>query len=225
MHAPASTYLPRYYVLECTRTGRPCMSILCVCVCVCLPFLLALVKSVQWIEIMIRFYKRLQVYVLSSLLIIITLWILVPHTRSQNISRLSIRRSLPPPDENNNIIRNEEDQVEFSDADLEPLRNLFKKTDTTADGLLSLNELTWGIQKSVSKHVQSAMRNNFKQFFRLDRINHNGQVEWDEWLSQFYHENGIKKKQDLSNTERSVKEKLAAAKAAWSEAARSNPDA
>lgn len=174
---------------------------------------------------MIRFYKRLQVYVLSSLLIIITLWILVPHTRSQNISRLSIRRSLPPPDENNNIIRNEEDQVEFSDADLEPLRNLFKKTDTTADGLLSLNELTWGIQKSVSKHVQSAMRNNFKQFFRLDRINHNGQVEWDEWLSQFYHENGIKKKQDLSNTERSVKEKLAAAKAAWSEAARSNPDA
>merc|ERR1719219_2869071 len=69
------------------------------------------------------------------------------------------------------------------------------------------------------------MRNNFKQFFRLDRINHNGQVEWDEWLSQFYHENGIKKNQDLSNTERSVKEKLAAAKAAWSEAARSNPDA
>ena len=108
---------------------------------------------------------------------------------------------------------------------MEPLKNLFKKTDTTADGLISLNELTWGIQKSVSKHVQSAMRNNFKQFFRLDRINHNGQVEWDEWLSQFYHENGIKKNQDLSNTERSVKEKLAAAKAAWSEAARSNPDA
>ena len=69
------------------------------------------------------------------------------------------------------------------------------------------------------------MRNNFKSFFRLDKINHNGQVEWKEWLSQFYHENGIKADDDLSHTERSVKEKLAAAKAAWSEAARSNPDA
>ena len=42
------------------------------------------------------------------------------------------------------------------------------------------------------------MRNNFKQFFRLDKINHNGQVEWEEWLAS----------QDLSNPNRSVKEMI-----------------
>ena len=50
-------------------------------------------------------------------------------------------------------------------------------------------------------------------------------MEWEEWLAQFYHDHNLQKGQDLSNTERSVKEKLAAAKASWSEAARSNPDA
>ncbi len=31
----------------------------------------------------------------------------------------------------------------------------------------------------------SAMKNNFKNFFALDKINHNGQVEWEEWLKDF----------------------------------------
>ena len=167
---------------------------------------------------MIRFYRRLQVYAISSLLVIITLWILLPRTRSQNVNKRHHRSPTAEPIIQPNV-------EEISDEDLEPLRQLFKKADTTADGLLSVKELSWAIQRSVTKHVQSAMRNNFKQFFRLDKINHNGQVEWEEWLAQFYHDHNLQKGQDLSNTERSVKEKLAAAKAAWSEAARSNPDA
>lgn len=47
MHAPASTYLPRYYVLECTRTGRPCMSIMCVCVFAISPGL-GEISSMDW---------------------------------------------------------------------------------------------------------------------------------------------------------------------------------
>ena len=171
---------------------------------------------------MIRFYRRLQVYAISSLLIIITLWILVPRTKSQNVNRRH-HRSPDPSEVQHPVHPNVEEEI--SDEDLEPLKQLFKKADTTADGLLSVKELSWAIQRSVTKHVKSAMRNNFKQFFRLDKINHNGQVEWEEWLAQFHHDHNLQKGQDMSNVERSVKEKLAAAKAAWSEAARSNPDA
>ena len=63
---------------------------------------------------------------------------------------------------------------------------------------------------------------NPRNFFSLDKITHNGQVEWEEWLARFYKDHDIEKDVEL---QRGHKEKLAAAKAAWSEAARSNPDA
>ena len=63
---------------------------------------------------------------------------------------------------------------------------------------------------------------NPRNFFSLDKITHNGQVEWEEWLARFYKDHDIEKDAEL---QRGHKEKLAAAKAAWSEAARSNPDA
>jgi Ca2+-binding EF-hand superfamily protein len=163
---------------------------------------------------MIRLHRRLQVYALACILIGLTTWCLVPHTRSQHVQlNQRTRRRLQPPSD-----------MAWT-GDLEALKSVFKKTDTTADGLLSLKELTWGISKSVEKHLQSAMRNNFKKFFRLDKINHNGQVEWDEWLRQFYKDNNLSSDLDLKTASRTIKEKMAAAKAAWSEAARSNPDA
>ena len=63
---------------------------------------------------------------------------------------------------------------------------------------------------------------NPRNFFSLDKITHNGHVEWEEWLARFYKDHDIEKDAEL---QRGHKEKLAAAKAAWSEAARSNPDA
>ena len=63
---------------------------------------------------------------------------------------------------------------------------------------------------------------NPRNFFSLDKVNRSGQVEWEEWLARFYKDHNIDKDADL---QRGHKEKLAAAKAAWSEAARSNPDA
>ena len=68
------------------------------------------------------------------------------------------------------------------------------------------------------------MRSNPRTFFKLDKINHNGQVEWTEWLNHFQKEHNIVDV-EFKHLKRGLKEKLAAAKAAWSEAARSNPDA
>ncbi len=58
-----------------------------------------------------------------------------------------------------------------------------------------------------------------KQFFALDKPNVNGQVEWDEWLRNFE-----QRYSDEEKATRLYKERLAAAKAAWGEAARSDPD-
>ena len=47
-------------------------------------------------------------------------------------------------------------------------------------------------------------------------------MEWQEWLAKFYQLHNIKSEQEMN---RGHKEKLAAARAAWSESARSTPDA
>jgi len=60
-------------------------------------------------------------------------------------------------------------------------------------------------------------------FFALDKINPNGQVEWDEWLQNLKNTEASKVSGGMNS--RKMKVKVAAAKAAWSEAARSNPDA
>lgn len=69
-------------------------------------------------------------------------------------------------------------------------------------------------------YLGSAIRDNLSSFFSLDKSQPNGQVEWGEWRNNFVQEMG-----DLSKVEeRRFKEAMAAAKAAWKEAARANPD-
>ena len=92
--------------------------------------------------------------------------------------------------------------------------------------MLYFSTKAWAVQNKIGKHVREALMSNPRNFFSLDKINHNGQVEWEEWLAKFYKDHGIEaSKDDHANLQRGYKEKLAAAKAAWSEAARSNPDA
>jgi hypothetical protein len=57
-----------------------------------------------------------------------------------------------------------------------------------------------------------------KQFFALDKPIPNGQVEWSEWFKRFESQHTEEKETRL------YKEKVAAARAAWGEAARSDPD-
>ncbi len=66
----------------------------------------------------------------------------------------------------------------------------------------------------------SAVHSNLQSFFALDKLDHNGQVEWDEWLQDF----NSKQRQPLDKNDRTYQEELAAAKAAWTEAAQSNPE-
>ena len=164
---------------------------------------------------MSRLKKRLQVYGLVSSVLIITLWLLlVPAAQTTKPLRTArSARPTPPPTPSSEVANLQE---------LKWLSTLFKKADTTADGVLSPNELTWAVQNKISKHVREALMSNPRNFFSLDKINHNGQVEWEEWLARFYKDHKIDKDAEM---QRGHKEKLAAAKAAWSEAARSNPDA
>lgn len=62
-----------------------------------------------------------------------------------------------------------------------------------------------------------ALRGNFRLFASFDKITMNGQVEWDEWFP-------LGLQTDLDPSSRTYKEMVAARKAAWKEAARSNPD-
>ena len=161
-----------------------------------------------------RLYQRLQIYGLALSVSLLLLWMIVPKTRSHRI--------IP---EVNSVQRREAPKSQALDhTELLFLKTLFKKADTTADGKIALNELTWAIQKTVARHIQDAMRSNPRTFFKLDKINHNGQVEWSEWLKHFQIEHDIVGI-EFKHLKRGLKEKLAAAKAAWSEAARSNPDA
>ena len=76
------------------------------------------------------------------------------------------------------------------------------------------------------------MRSNFKVFFSLDKIHKNGQIDWDEYYQYFtrtrmgLEDGDIRRLEtDPRSVSREVREALAEVKAAWSEAARTNPDA
>lgn len=155
--------------------------------------------------------RQLQIYVLLCILLIATFWLFVQDKNNEAPKRQQPLRRRSPKQEP----KTSQDQLSW-------LNKTFKKTDTTFDKVLSLNELTWSIHKTVGQHVRQAMMANPRTFFGLDKINHNGQVEWNEWLAQFYKKYNVQPDQEMN---RATKEKLAAAKAAWSEAARSNPDA
>jgi Ca2+-binding EF-hand superfamily protein len=67
--------------------------------------------------------------------------------------------------------------------------------------------------------LSRAIRSNMRTFMLLDKPNANGQVEWNEWYEDF-----IRRHSATDPSSRQFKEKIAAAKAAWSEAARANPE-
>ena len=76
------------------------------------------------------------------------------------------------------------------------------------------------------------MRNNFKVFFSLDKLHKNGQVDWDEYYQHYMRDKmglgmeDIKKMEDNpTSVSRDVREAVANVKAAWSEAAKTNPEA
>lgn len=98
------------------------------------------------------------------------------------------------------------------------LKQVFLSMDRNADGLVSSKELAQSISVTVQSHMQKCLQSNMRKFFQLDKVTTNGMVEWEEWLQSF--------SQEYPSLEpREAKEALAEAKARWSEAARTNPNA
>jgi len=88
------------------------------------------------------------------------------------------------------------------------------------------------ISRETKQHITRAMRNNFKVFFSLDKLHKNGQVDWDEYYQHYLRDRlGLAEaeiarlSESPATVSRDVQESLANVKAAWSEAARTNPDA
>ncbi|KFM70938.1 calcium-binding protein, partial [Stegodyphus mimosarum] len=110
------------------------------------------------------------------------------------------------------------------------LISIHKKADTNQDGFLNVEELEIWIMNKVKEHFQRAVRDNFLIFTSLDK-DHNGRVSWEEFHVNFMIEQGFNKTYAKNHPEnhkhlkRKVKEKILLDKAAWSEAANSDPDA
>ncbi|XP_015915868.1 45 kDa calcium-binding protein [Parasteatoda tepidariorum] len=110
------------------------------------------------------------------------------------------------------------------------LVSVHRKADTNHDGFLSETELEKWINKKVKEHFHKAVRENFIIFTSLDK-DHNGRVSWDEYHVNFMVEQGFnhsyasKHPEHHKTLKRKVKEKILLDKAAWSEAANSDPEA
>jgi len=108
------------------------------------------------------------------------------------------------------------------------LTKAFRAADFDGNGKLTDSELEVSIQAKVNNHIKTAMRTNFQRFFKLDKKIKNGQVDWDEYYEYFLMDRfSLKSEQvmkiNLTAASREIKEGVALLKAAWSEAARSNP--
>lgn len=108
----------------------------------------------------------------------------------------------------------------------------FKSADFDGNKFLSSSELAMAISRQTKQHIMHAMKNNFKVFFALDKGKKNGQVEWDEYYSHYLvsflglDKDEVESVQSGSGpVSRDVKESISRLKAAWYEAARTNPDA
>lgn len=122
--------------------------------------------------------------------------------------------------------------VELTDEERAILSKSFRSADFDNNKFLSETEISMAITRETKQHIVQAMRNNFKVFFSLDKIHKNGQVDWDEYYQHFMKnrlglaEEDIKKlENEPSTVSRDIRESVANIKAAWSEAARTNPDA
>jgi len=115
---------------------------------------------------------------------------------------------------------------------LRQLTTSFKTADIDANKLMSGSELAMAISRQTKQHIMHAMRSNFKVFFALDRGKKNGQVDWEEYYTHYLVDllgldqvtiNNLEK--DPATVSRGVKESISRLRAAWFEAARSNPEA
>ena len=126
-----------------------------------------------------RHHQRAIAYTTTCITILIIFWKLSSPDNSDRI------RKDPPKSAAVEVSETKSEHSFDSGIDLPSIRSLFKRADTTADGYLSKKELAWSISSQVQKHLQNALRGNFRQFFAIDKIKPNGQVEWDEWLAYF----------------------------------------
>ena len=139
--------------------------------------------------------------------------------------------------------------VELTEDERRILSKMFKSADFDNNKLLTESEVAMAINRETKQHImvrfktkplqkmcilcfQKAMRSNFKVFFSLDKIHKNGQIDWDEYYQYFtrtrmgLEDGDIRRLEtDPRSVSREVREALAEVKAAWSEAARTNPDA
>ena len=120
----------------------------------------------------------------------------------------------------------------MTDEERQILTRSFRSADFDNNKLLTETEMSMAINRETKQHIVKAMRNNFKIFFSLDKLHKNGQVDWDEYYQHILRDRLGLSDQEMKTLEtrpssvtREVRETLAEVKAAWSEAARSNPDA
>lgn len=122
--------------------------------------------------------------------------------------------------------------VPLEETSLRQLTKSFKAADIDANKLMSGSELAMAISRQTKQHIMHAMRSNFKVFFALDRGKKNGQVDWEEYYYHYLVDllgldqgtiNNLEK--NPATVSRGVKESISRLRAAWFEAARSNPEA
>lgn len=110
------------------------------------------------------------------------------------------------------------------------LTETFKKADSNANEVLELSELSSWITTKTKEHLSLALRENIFVFTAIDQNPRNGVVSWDEFHNYFLKQHGyddefIKNhKLNHKGMPRELKETIMRDKAAWSEAARDNPD-
>ncbi|CAL4117612.1 unnamed protein product [Meganyctiphanes norvegica] len=110
------------------------------------------------------------------------------------------------------------------------LTKIFKKSDENADGELDLNELSSAISKKIKEHLSQALRENFYMFTSIDNNPKNGRISWEEYHAYFLKQRGyddafIKNhKENHRHMPREIKEAIMRDKAAWSQAARDDPN-
>lgn len=118
-----------------------------------------------------------------------------------------------------NLNLNPEEQINL-------LTEIFRKSDTNADGELDLNELSVAVAKKIKEHLTQALRENFFMFTSIDNNPKNGRITWEEYHVYFLKQRGyddsfIKShKENHRHMPREIKEAIMRDKAAWSQAAR-----
>ncbi|KAK4011966.1 45 kDa calcium-binding protein [Daphnia magna] len=116
------------------------------------------------------------------------------------------------------------------DEQIKKLRMIYPLLDTNGDAYVSIDELRNWIISKVKEHLQGALRENIFLFTAIDMNPRNGHVSWTEYHSWFLKKNGNNDTKPGDHDEmhpelgRSIKEKIAWDKAAWSEAAKTDPD-